>query len=195
MAGRFASGQDFNLKKMGSRILRAAKLNGETFRELRDDPRAKAQSLLIVAIVSLCYGAGLSFLGLFIGGISFPEVFTITLTGLFSGILIALAWSATTFLIVTKLFQRTIGYWGLARPFFFAWAPGILFILMAAPIPIISEIVRAAMTAWISIANVSAVKNAAGVTTQQSLLTFIISTIFLIFIGTIVLSLIDFLVI
>jgi hypothetical protein len=190
-----ASGQDLNLKKLGSRILRAARLNGENFRELRDDPSANAQSLSLVAIVSLCYGAGLSLFGFFIGGISVLEVFTITLTGLFSGIFIALVWSAITFLIVTKVFRRTIGYWGLARPFFFAWAPGILFILMAAPISIMSEIVRAAMTAWISIANVSAVKNAAGVTTQQSLLTFIISTIFLIFIGTIVLSLIDFLVI
>ena len=178
----FATRQDLNVKKMLSRILNAARLDGDTFRELRDDSSSTVQSVSLVAIIGLCYGAGLGFFGFFVAGISLLDVFTIILIGLLSAAIIAFVWSGTTFLIVTKLFRRTIGYWGLARPFFFSWAPGVLFILMSSPIPIISEIIRAAGTAWIGVASVFAVKHAAGFSAQQSMLTFIIGVLVLIFI-------------
>ena len=173
----FATKQDLSLKKMGSRILRAARLDGETFRELRDDQSATAQSLLVVAIIGLCYGAGFGF---FLAGTSLLEVLTIVLLGLFLAFAIAFVWSGTTFLIVTRLFRRTIGYWGLSRPFFFSWAPGLLFILMSSPITILFEIIRAVGAAWIGIASVFAVKDAAGLSTQQSMLTFIICVLLLV---------------
>jgi hypothetical protein len=182
MTGLFATTQDFNLKKMGSRMLRAARLDGETFRQLRDDPSATAQSLLVVAIIGLCYGAGFGF---FLAGTSLLDVLTITLIGLSSALFIALVWSGTTFLIVTRLFRRTVGYWGISRPFFFSWAPGLLFILMSAPITIVFEVVRAVGAAWIGIASVFAVKHAAGFGTQQSMLTFILCVLLLVLIVSI----------
>jgi hypothetical protein len=182
MTGLFATTQDFNLKKMGSRMLRAARLDGETFRQLRDDPSATAQSLLVVAIIGLCYGAGFGF---FLAGTSLLDVLTITLIGLSSALFIALVWSGTTFLIVTRLFRRTVGYWGISRPFFFSWAPGLLFILMSAPITIVFEVVRAVGAAWIGIASVFAVKHAAGFSTQQSMLTFILCVLLLVLIVSI----------
>src|SRR5437879_10708506 len=90
MTWPFATRQDFNLKKMGSRMLRAARLDGETFRELRDDPSATAQSVLVVAIIGLCYGAGFGF---FLAGTSLLDVLTITMIGLFSALVIAFVWS------------------------------------------------------------------------------------------------------
>jgi hypothetical protein len=186
MIGPFATRQDFNLKKMGSRMLKAARLNGETFRELRDDPSASAQSVALVPIVSLCYGAGLSLFGFFLAGISATAILAFTLTDLLAGIGIGLVWSGTTFLIVTKLFRRTIGYWGLARPFFFSWSPGLLFILMSSPIPTISAIIRVTGTAWIVVASVFAVKHAAEISVQQSMLTFIIGVLVLIVIQSVV---------
>jgi hypothetical protein len=182
MTGLFATTQDFNLKKMGSRMLRAARLDGETFRQLRDDPSATAQSLLVVAIIGLCYGAGFGF---FLAGTSLLDVLTITLIGLFSALVIAFIWSGTTFLIVTRLFRRTIGYWGLSRPFFFSWAPGLLFVLMSGPITILFELIRAVGAAWIGISSVFAVKYAVGFSTQQSMLTFIICVILLVLIVSI----------
>ncbi len=182
MTGPFATTQDFNLKKMGSRMLRAARLDAEAFRELRDDPGVTAQSVLVVAIIGLCYGAGFGF---FLAGASLLDVLTITLIGLFSALVIAFVWSATTFLIVTRLFRRTVGYWGMSRPFFFSWAPGLLFILMSTPITIVFEIVRAIGAAWIGIASVFAVKHAAGFSTQQSMLTFIICVLLLVLIVSI----------
>ena len=186
MIWHFATPQDFNPKKMVSRMLKAARLDGDTFRELRNDPSATLQSVSIVAIIGVCYGAGLGFFGFFVAGISLPNTFTLTLIGLFSAIIIGFVWSSTTFLIVTKLFRGTIDYWGLTRPFFFSWAPGLLFILMSSPIPMISEIIRAAATTWIAIASVFAVKHATGLSAQQSMLTFIIGIVVLIFIQALV---------
>ena len=186
MTWPFATRQDLNLKRMLSRMLKAARLDGDTFRELRDDASTTVQSVSLVAIIGLCYGGGLGFFGFFVAGISLLDTFTIILIGLFSAVIIAFVWSGTTFLIVTKLFRRTIGYWGLARPFFFSWAPGLLFILMSSPIPIISEIIRAVGTAWIGVASVFAVKHAAGFSVQQSMLTFIVSVLVLIFIQSLV---------
>lgn len=160
-------------------MLRAARLDGETYRELRDDPSANAQSILLVTIIGLCYGAGFGF---FLAGTSLVDVLKITLISLFSAILIAFVWLDTTFIIVTKLFRRTIDYWGLSRPFFFSWAPGILFLLMASPDPILFEIVRAVGAAWIGIANVFAIKHAAGFSVQQSMLTFIMCILILVLI-------------
>jgi hypothetical protein len=54
MTRLIATKQDLNLKKMGMRMQKAARLDGETFRELRDDPSATAQSISLVAIIGLC---------------------------------------------------------------------------------------------------------------------------------------------
>src|SRR3989454_10023562 len=134
------SKQDFNLRRMGSRMLKAARLNGESFRELRDDPSATAQSVSIIAIIGLCYGAGVGLFGFFIAGISTLEILTVTLISLLAEILIAIIWSGITLLIVTKMFGRRIGYWGLTRLLLFSWTLGLLFFLMSSPFPIVFEI-------------------------------------------------------
>ena len=179
----FTIKQDLNLRKMGSRMLKAARFDGETFKELRDDSRATSQSLLVVAISGLCYGAGVGF---FPSGASLFDVLTIALLGLFSAIAIAFVWSGTTFLIVTRLFRRRIGYWGLSRPFFFSWAPGLLFVLMFSPITIIFNVIRAVGAAWIAISSVLALKHAVGFSIQHSMLTFIIWVLLLVFVLSIV---------
>jgi hypothetical protein len=186
MTWHFDTQQDLNLKKIGSRMLGAARLEGETFRELRDDPSANLQSLFVVAIVGLCYGAGLGLFQFFVAGSSLLDILTITLIGLLSAIIIAAVWSGVTFLIATKLFRASMSYWGLARPFFFSWAPGLLFVLMLSPILAVSEIIRVVGAVWIVIASVLAVKQAAGVSIQQSMLTFIIGVLVLIVIQSIV---------
>ena len=178
----FATKQDLNLKKMGSRMLKAARLDGEIFKELRDDPSATAQSLLVVAIIGLCYGTGFGF---FLAGTSLLEVLTIVLLGLLLALAIAFVWSGATFLVVTRLFRRTIGYWELSRPFFFSWAPGLLFVLMSSPILILFEVIRAVGAAWIAISSVFAVKHTVGFTAQQSMLTFIICVLVLVLVVSI----------
>src|SRR5712691_7795325 len=93
MTWPFATRQDLNIKKMLSRVLNAPRLDGDTFRELRDDSSATVQSVSLVAIVGLCYGAGLGFFGFFVAGISLLDAFTIILIGLLSAVIIAFVWS------------------------------------------------------------------------------------------------------
>jgi Yip1 domain len=161
-------------------MLGAARLEGETFRELRDDPSATLQSLFVVAIVGHCYGTGLGLFQFFVAGTSPSEFLIIALIGLLSAVVIAAVWSGVTFLIATKLFRASVSYWGLSRPFFFSWAPGLLLILMLSPILAVSEIIRVVGAVWIIVASVFAVKQAAGVSIQQSMLTFIIGVLVLI---------------
>jgi hypothetical protein len=94
----------------------------------------------------------------------------------------AFIWSATVFLVGTKLFQGKTGYWQLARPLFFSTAPGILFILIA--IPFSPIIIAAAVIAsvWIVSAEFVALKNAMGFNTQRALLTSIVGLLILAFI-------------
>src|SRR5207244_7621134 len=153
MTWPFATRQDLNLKRMISRMSKAARLDSDTFRELRDDASTTVQSVSLVAIIGLCYGAGLGFFGFFVAGISVLDIFTIILIGLLSAVIIAFVWSGTTFLIVTRLFRRTIDYWGLARPFFFSCAPRLLFIILSRSIPILSDILWAAGTDLVGIAS------------------------------------------
>src|SRR5207249_7315175 len=91
-------------------------------------------------------------------------------------------WSATVFLVGTKLFQGKTGYWELARPLFFSTAPGILFVLIAIPLwPVITAAAVIA-SAWIISAEFVALKNAMGFNTQRALLTSVVGLLILIFI-------------
>lgn len=153
-------------------MIGALRLNGETFRELRDDQVATAQSIFIVAVASLCYGGGLSLSLFFLASLSAVDVIALTLADLIAGLAIAFVWSGVTFVIVTRVFHKKIDYLNLARPFFFSWTPGLVFIFMASPIAVVSELVRAIGTVWIVLGTVFAVKHAAGVSTIESVGTF-----------------------
>lgn len=180
MNGPFGVKQDLNPKKMIARIVGAARLSGKTFNELRDDPTTTIQSISLVPAIGLCYGGGLGLFGYLVAGFSLAETLLITLVGVLAAGVIGFLWSGITFMIVTKLFHRTIGYWGLARPLFFAWAPGLLFIFLSSPDPAVSELFRIVTSAWVAIASIFAVKHAVGFSVQQGMMTFIIAILILV---------------
>src|SRR5713101_1560483 len=125
----FATRQDFSLRRMGSRMLQAARFNGDTFRELRDDPSTTVQSVSLVAIIGLCYGAGPGLFGYFNG--DFSALWTsvvVILTVLLASISIAIVWSGIT------------------------WSPGPLFLFTLTPNPVVSDITRAVGSVWIVVA-------------------------------------------
>ena len=181
MTGLFAAKQDLNIRKMISRMLGAAKFSDATFKELRDDPSATLQSLVLAPITGLCYGVGLSAFLFQAIGVSLNEAMLIVLLGLVSACIIALAWSATTYALVTRLFRRTIRYPNLARPFLFSWAPGPLLVLLAIPNPFASEAFRVVAIAWVAVASIFAVRYSSDLTVQQSMITFILSVLILVF--------------
>src|SRR5215472_11947022 len=127
---------------MAVRMERAARLKRDTFEQLRDDPSATAQALLVIPIVGTCYGAGFGLFGYLVAGFTALETVLVTLVGLLGSLIIAFIWSGTTFLVVTKIFHQPISYASLARPFFFAWSPGIVFVLTLTPILVLSDLAR-----------------------------------------------------
>lgn len=152
------------------RMFRAARLDRETFLFLKKDDKATAQGLGVVALTGACYGLGLSlFAGADLSGVLLGAGI-----GGAAGILVAFIWLSLTFVIGTRLLGGSTDYWGLARPFFFSWSPGLLFTLTSIPVPVLSGLVGGVATAWIVIASVFAVKQATGLDSQRSLLTFIL---------------------
>lgn len=160
---------------------RVARLDRNTIEDLKSDSRATPQAIAIVILVGLSYGLG--------SGLSVGATLDVLLFALVSGILLGLLtgflWLSLTFVLGTKLFRGVANYWGLARPFFFAWSPGLLFVLMSVPTPLIQGLARAAATAWTIISSVFAVKHGMGLETQQSLTIFIL--VFLVFAAILIL--------
>ena len=181
MTGLFAAKQDLNIKRMVTNMIGAARFNAGTLKQLRDDPTKTLQSILLVPLTGLCYGLGLGLNGAIVAGLSANETVLVIVLGLISAGIIAILWSLTNFLIVTKLFNRTIGYSDLTRPFLFSWTPGTLFILLLSPNPFVSEGFRILATAWVGVASIFAVRRAGGMTLQQSMITFIMSILTLVF--------------
>ncbi len=160
---------------------RVARLDRDTIEDLKSDPGATPQAVAIVLLAGLSYGLGVSlFLGTTLDLLLFALTFWILL-GLLTGFL----WLSLTFVIGTRIFRGATNYWGLARPFFFAWSPGLLFVLMSVPTPLIAGLVRAVVGAWIIISNVFVVRYSMSLETQQSLMTFIL--VFFVFFAILIL--------
>ena len=166
-------------------MFKAARLDRETFLNLKEDNAANLQSVSVVALAGSCYGLGFSlFFEANLSGVIFATVIACA-----AGILLAFTWLSLSFLVGTKILGGETSYWGLARPFFFSWSPGILFLLTSIPASLFSTTVRGVATGWIIIASVVAVKNAMGLDNQRSLLTFILAFFVLATIYGIIISL------
>lgn len=171
------------LQQLGSRIIRIARLDKDTFREIKEDRSATGQAVAVLLLVGLSYGLGFSiFNGLQTNSLSANQVISGTIANMIFTDFAAFIWSATVFLVGTKLFQGKTGFWELARPLFFSAAPGILFILIAIPIRPIIVAATIIASAWIVSAEFVALKSAMGFNTQRALLTSVVGLLTLIFI-------------
>src|SRR6267143_1630464 len=171
------------IHELSSRIIRIARFDKDTFRELKDDRGATGQAVAVLLLVGLSYGLGYSiFTGLQTSSLSPSQLISGTISYMIFTDFAAFIWSATVFLVGTKLFQGKTGFWELARPLFFSAAPGILFILIAIPFsPIIIASAVIAST-WIISEEFVALKSAMGFNTQRALLTSVVGLLILAFI-------------
>jgi len=178
-----------------SRIKRAITLDHQGVLELKTDSTATGQAVAILVLAGLAYGIGftaqtefqrhdLSVYGVIVGSLAN------TVTVCFA----AFVWSATTFLVGTRLFQGKSSYWELARPLFFASSPFILFLLIIVPIPPIivqgnvpvywfQGTVAVAAVAWLFISQVFALKQVMGLNLRRTVLTVAVGLLILAFIG------------
>src|SRR5260370_10751668 len=162
-------------RTMLDRIVKSARLNRDTFLELKEDCTARGQALIVLALAGASFGVGFAAaigyngIGILLGAV-FGAVVSIDL---------GMVWVSLTFLIGRRLFGGTADYWSLARPVFFSTSPGLVFLIMSIPVSPIPDVARAIGVAWIAISTVIAVKTAMGLDTQRSLVIFIIVTLIL----------------
>src|SRR2546428_5000992 len=171
------------IQQLAFRIYRTTRFDTETIRELKEDRTATGQAVAVLLLVGLSYGLGFSiFSGLEQGTLSLDYLISNTLANMIITDFAAFIWSATVFLVGTKLFQGKTGFWELARPLFFSAAPGIFFILIAIPVRPIIIATTIIASAWIVSAEFVALKSAMGFNTQRTLLTSVVGLLTLIFI-------------
>jgi hypothetical protein len=178
-----------------SRIKRAITLDHQGVLELKTDTTATGQAVAILVLAGLGYGIGftaqtefqrhdLSVYGMIVGSLAN------TVTVCFA----AFVWSATAFLVGTRLFQGKSSYWELARPLFFASSPFILFLLITIPIPPIivqgnvpvywfQGTVAVTAAAWLFLSQVFALKQVMGLNLRRTVLTVAVGLLILAFIG------------
>src|SRR5713226_3517349 len=171
------------IHQLGSRIIRIARFDKDTFSELKDDRGATGQAVAVLLLVGLSYGLGYSiFTGLQTSSLSPNQLISGTIANMIFTDFAAFIWSATVFLVGTKLFQGKTGYWQLARPLFFSTAPGILFILIAIPFSPVIVTTAVVVAAWIVSGEFVALKSTMGFNTQRTLLTSVVGLLILAFI-------------
>src|SRR5947209_20498956 len=171
------------IQQLALRIYHTARFDTETARELKEDRSATGQAIAVLLLVGLSYGLGFSiFSGLQTKSLSPSQLISATIANMIFTDFAAFIWSATVFLVGTKLFQGKTGFWELARPLFFSATPGILFILIAIPVRPIIIATTIVASAWIVSAEFVALTSAMGFNTQRTLLTSVVGLLTLIFI-------------
>jgi len=180
---------------MWTRMKKASRLDQQGVLELKTDTTATGQAVAVLVLSALAYGIGytaqtqfqrhdLSIYGIIVG--SLANVVTVCFA--------AFVWSATAFLVGTKLFQGKTSYWELARPLFFASSPFLLFLLIIIPIPPITVqgnvpvywfqgIVAVAAVVWLFLSQIFVLKLVMALSLRRTILTVAVGLLILAFIG------------
>jgi len=180
---------------MWSRMKKASRLDQQGVLELKTDTTSTGQAVAVLVLAALAYGIGytaqtqfqrhdLSIYGIIVGSLAN------TVTVCFA----AFVWSATAFLVGTKLFQGKTGYWELARPLFFASSPFLLFLLITIPVPPIlvqgnvpvywfQGTIAVAAVVWLFLSQIFVLKQVMGLNLRRTVLTVGVGLLILAFIG------------
>lgn len=170
-------------QQLVSRAVQTSKFKKETILELKGDTTATGQAIAVLLLVGLCYGLGFNILdGLQKQDITADQLISGTLSSLIFTDFSVFVWSATVFLVGTRLFQGKTGYWELARPLFFSIAPGVLFLLVAIPFRPLIVATAVVASSWIVSIEFVTLKTTMGFNTQRALLTSAVGLLLLIFI-------------
>ena len=145
-------------RTMTDRMRGAAMLDVPTYEEVEADKSATGQAAAVVAIVAVA-----SAIGSYRGGMS-------GIIGALIGSLIGwLVWAGVTYLIGDKLLGGTATWGELLRTLGFAQAPGVLYVLGI--IPGLGAILRFAVSLWVLVAGVIAIRQALDFSTGKAVAT------------------------
>lgn len=145
------------------RAIRAARLEDAVYDEVARDPDATTQALLVVIAAAILSGIGsiTSGVGTLIGGLMFAP----------------LAWIIGSFLayfVGTRVFKvQGVTWLEVARALGFAQGPGVFHVLGI--IPILGGLISLAVSIWTLVTGVVALRAALRLTTQQAVITLLLS--------------------
>jgi hypothetical protein len=151
-------------RSITDRMMGAAMLDIATYEEVEHDESATGQAAVVVVIVAIASAIGL----IWRGG---PGV----IGGAIMAIVSWLIWSGVTYLVGAKIFGGTATWGELLRTLGFAQAPGVL--LLLAIIPVIGALVRLAVSIWLLITGVVAIRQALDFSTGKAVVTAIVAWI------------------
>ena len=148
-------------RSITDRMMGAATLDVATYEEVEADTTATGQAAIVVTLAAIASAIGAA-------GEGGPGII-----GMLLGTLVGWAlWSGVTYFIGTKLFGGTATWGELLRTIGFAQAPGVLLVL--AIVPLLGGLVRVAVSIWLLIAGIIAIRQALDVTTGKAVLTAVI---------------------
>jgi hypothetical protein len=139
----------------------AALLDVHVYEEVEADQSATAQAAGVVAVVAVAQAIG--------GAGSGGNGIVLGIIGAVAGWLI---WAGITYLIGDKLLGGTATWGELLRTIGFAQAPGVLYVLGI--IPILGGLIGLAVSIWILIAGIIAIRQALDFTTGKAVLTAVL---------------------
>ncbi|HDN79501.1 MAG: hypothetical protein DRI61_02890 [Chloroflexi bacterium] len=170
-------------EKMFERMIRAARLDVELFREVEADANLTQEALIVVILVSVLSGVG-TFLNVLIG----PRGFAAAILGLIIGIVLPIigyfVWAFVTYIIGVNVFQGTADYGEMLRTIGYAYSPHALSFFKF--IPCIGPLITLAGAIWSLVAGVVAIREALDFDTTKAIITVIIGWIVMLIIYGIV---------
>ncbi len=158
------------------RMIRAARLEVDLYEEVEADTTANSQAFAAVVIASLAAGIGAGIAGVIEeGGLWFLWGLLI---GLFSAIVGWLIWSVLVYWVGTTIFrtpETSANYGELLRTIGFANSPRVLSFF--AFIPFLGGLIAFAVSVWVLIAGVIAVRQALDFSTWRAIGTCVVGWI------------------
>lgn len=152
-----------NTNEVADRAVRAARLDDAVYEEVARDPEATTQAFLVILAAAILGGVGsvTAGVGPLIGMLIFAPA----------------AWvigSALAHFVGTRLFNAQGVTWiEVARALGFAQAPGVFNVLGI--IPILGALIGLAVAIWTIVTGVFALRAALRLTTQQAVITLLLS--------------------
>ena len=143
------------------RMKGAALLDVSVYEEVEADQTATTQAAIVVAIVAVAQAIGAS-----------GEGGRGIIGGLVAAVVGWLLWAGITYLIGDKVLGGTATWGELLRTIGLAQTPGVFYLL--AVIPILGGLVRIAVSIWVLIAGIIAIRQALDFSTGKAVLTAVL---------------------
>jgi hypothetical protein len=157
-----AAPNSISLERVVQRMIRAIRLERGVYEEVQFDPAATRDALVCVIIVSVATGLGQFIASPRIG----PQVFVYQVIG---SLVLWYLWSYLTYFVGVKVFGGRATAVQVLRTMGFAYAPGVLGILVA--IPGLNQLVVLVVFVWDVVTGVVAVRTALDFDTGKAVLT------------------------